>query len=74
MIMQNYLLILRDLDKARQDSEDDEAEVPVVISLKITGAGNKVLILPSIEWKLTKKNSDSMDQITLDPNQIEMKL
>lgn len=74
MIQQNYLQIMQDLGKAREDDEDDNAEIPVTLSFKISGSGDKVFINPAIEWKRMKKSGDSMDCITLDPNQTLMKL
>jgi hypothetical protein len=72
LIQQNYLLILRDLGKAKADDEDDSAELPVSLTFKITGRGNKIFIVPAIEWKRTKKSGDSMDGIMLDPDQPEL--
>ncbi len=74
LIQQNYMLILQDLAKAKADDEDDSAEIPVSIVFKISASGKKIFINPAIEWKMSKKNGDSMDCITLDPDQTLMKL
>lgn len=72
MIEQNYLLALRDLGKAKADNEDDKGELPIVITFKVSSLGNKIYIDPSIEWKRTVKAGDSMDLITIDPDQPEL--
>lgn len=72
MIEQNYLLALRDLGKAKAENEDDKGELPVVITFKLAGLGKKIYINPSIEWKRTVKAGDSMDLITIDPDQPEL--
>lgn len=74
MIEQNYLLALRDLGKAKADNEDDKGELPIVITFKVSGLGNKIYIDPSIEWKRTVKAGDSMDLITIDPDQPKLDL
>jgi hypothetical protein len=72
MIEQNYLLALRDLGKAKADNEDDKGELPIVITFKVSGLGKKIYIDPAIEWKRTVKAGDSMDLITIDPDQPEL--
>lgn len=72
MIEQNYLLILRDLGKAKADNEDDKGELPIVIAFKVSTLGKTIYIDPSIEWKRTVKAGDSMDLITIDPEQPEL--
>jgi hypothetical protein len=74
MIQQNYLLIMKDLGKAKEDSEDNAGKVPVTISFELSAVGKKIFIAPSIEWKTMKKSGDSMDRICLDPDQQELPL
>jgi hypothetical protein len=72
MIDQNTPLIMLDLRKTAADSDDQKGELPVTLTFKLTSYGKKILIDAAIEWKRVKKSGDSLDLITIDPDQKEL--
>ena len=74
LIDQNVDLIMRDLSKTAADSDSLTGDLPVAVSFKMSSQGRKVMIDASIEWKRTKKCSDSLDMIVIDPDQKELQL
>ena len=72
MIEQNYMLAMRDLARARAESSAGIGEMPITITFKMESGGKKIYIDPSIEWKRTVTAGDSMDLITIDPEQPEL--
>ena len=74
MIEHNTPLIMRDLRKTAADEDDQRGEIPVSITFKMECLERKVWINPSIEWKRVKKSGDSLDLISIDPDQPELKM
>lgn len=74
MIEQNYMLICRDLARAKAESVDGEGELPIAITFKTKAlaSGQKIVIDPVIEWKRTIKNGDEMDTLYIDPSQPDL--
>lgn len=72
LIEQNYLIICRDLARAKVEAGDGEGELPITITFKTKAWGEKAAIDPSIEWKRTIKNGDQMDLVMIDPSQPEL--
>jgi len=74
LIEHNTPLIMLDLRKTTADNEGDGkmGELPVTITFKMSQSGKKILIDSSIEWKRVKKSGDSLDLITIDPDQKEL--
>ena len=74
LIQQNVPLIMLDLRKTTADNEGEgkPGELPVIITFKMSQSGKKILIDAAVEWKRMKKSGDSLDLITIDPDQKEL--
>lgn len=74
MIDKNYLLICRDLARAKAESVDGEGELPIFLTFKTKAlaSGQKIVIDPVIVWKRTIINGDEMDTLYIDPSQPDL--